>query len=79
LQHLTHPTPLELVHEGRLLRRNLERELITEEDLMTQIRREGVEDLQQVQNAFLEGDGHISVIKNEEKNAKTKRRGPRHS
>jgi uncharacterized membrane protein YcaP (DUF421 family) len=44
----------------------MERELITEEDLMTQVRKQGVDDILQVEKAYLEGDGHISVIKKEE-------------
>jgi uncharacterized membrane protein YcaP (DUF421 family) len=62
LQTFVHPPPLPLVKEGRLLWRNMRRELITEDELMTQLRRAGVEALNQVRAAYMEGDGHISVI-----------------
>jgi uncharacterized membrane protein YcaP (DUF421 family) len=61
-EKLTHPKPLALIEGGQLLRRNLRRELITEEELISQIRRQGLTDFKQVDRAFLEGDGTISVI-----------------
>lgn len=62
LQHLVHPSPLPLIKEGRMLRHNMYRELITEGELMSQLRKQGVEDLDEVEAAYMEGDGHISVI-----------------
>jgi uncharacterized membrane protein YcaP (DUF421 family) len=55
--------PLCLVLDGQLLRRNLRREYITEEELWTQLREQGVESLKDVKKAFLEADGKFSVIK----------------
>lgn len=60
---IVHPPPLPLVRDGRLLRQNMRRELITEEELMSQLRQQGVEDLAMVRTACMEGDGRISVIK----------------
>jgi uncharacterized membrane protein YcaP (DUF421 family) len=62
-----HPQRQPLVANGRLLRRNLARELITEEELKTQLRMQGVESLDQVKHAYLEGTGEISVIQRERK------------
>lgn len=62
LQNFVHPPPLQLVKEGQPLWRNMRRELITEDELMTQLRRAGVEELNQVRAAYMEGDGHISII-----------------
>jgi uncharacterized membrane protein YcaP (DUF421 family) len=61
-QRLVHPKPLLLIRDGRLLRRNLEKELITEGELMSQLRLQGVENLGEVSAAYMEGDGRISVI-----------------
>jgi uncharacterized membrane protein YcaP (DUF421 family) len=62
VQRLVHPPPLPLVRDGRLLRRNLAKELITEDELMSQLRLQGVSDLSEVAEAYMEGDGRISVI-----------------
>jgi hypothetical protein len=37
-------------------------ELVTEDELMTQVRRHGLEQIEQVKLAYMEGDGTISVI-----------------
>lgn len=55
--------PLEVVRNGRILRRNLERELITEEELMSQLRLQGIDDVGKVKLACLEGSGDFSVIR----------------
>ena len=65
-----HPPPLLLVRDGRLLRRNMRRELITEEELMSQIRQQGAHDLASVRTACMEGDGRISVITKAHENHK---------
>jgi uncharacterized membrane protein YcaP (DUF421 family) len=62
LEKFVHPAPLPLVREGRLLRRNMAKELITEEELLSQLRLQGIEDVGRVKAARMEGDGRISVI-----------------
>jgi uncharacterized membrane protein YcaP (DUF421 family) len=57
IQRLLRPAPLLLVKDGRIVRRHLRRELITEAELMSQLRLQGVDDVTQVQKAYLEGDG----------------------
>jgi len=52
-----------LVQDGRLLRKNLQREMITEDELLAALRKEGVDDIAEVKRACLEADGRISVIK----------------
>jgi uncharacterized membrane protein YcaP (DUF421 family) len=54
--------PLLLVKDGRMLRRNMRRELVTPEELMSRLREEGVEHLADVERAYMEPDGRISVI-----------------
>jgi Protein of unknown function (DUF421) len=63
LRPLIHPPPLLLVQEGRLLRQNLRKEFITEEELMSQLREQGCEELSAVKKAYIEGDGRMSVIR----------------
>lgn len=75
---LVEPPPLPLIKDGQLLRRNMRRELITEEELMTQLREQGLDDLGQVRQAFMEPDGHISIVQAETsgpKKANRKKKG----
>jgi uncharacterized membrane protein YcaP (DUF421 family) len=51
-------------------------ELITMEELMAQLREQGIDDLAQVKKAYMEGDGKLSVIKyDKEQQPAKKRRG----
>jgi uncharacterized membrane protein YcaP (DUF421 family) len=52
-----------LVRDGKMNRRNMKHELVTEEELMSQIRQHGIEDLAEVEKAYVEPDGQFSVIK----------------
>ena len=63
VERFTHPAPLKLIEDGRLLRRNMRRELITMDELMSQLREAGVESPEEVKAAYMEGDGEISVIR----------------
>lgn len=56
------PPPLPLVREGQILHRNMRKELITEDELMSQLREQGVDNVRDVKVAHMEGDGRISVI-----------------
>jgi uncharacterized membrane protein YcaP (DUF421 family) len=55
--------PLLLVDNGRILHRNLRHEFVTEEELKSKLRENGVEDVRQVAKAHMESDGTVSVIK----------------
>jgi uncharacterized membrane protein YcaP (DUF421 family) len=61
-RRLIHPPPLELIRDGKINRRNLRKELITIDELKAQLREQGIEDLNQVRKACMEGDGRISVV-----------------
>ena len=62
LQRFLNPPPLPLVKNGRLIYQNLRRELITEDEFMSQLRQQGVESLAAVKAAYIEPDGSISII-----------------
>jgi uncharacterized membrane protein YcaP (DUF421 family) len=64
---LTEPSPLLLIRDGKMLRKNMRRELITEDELMSQIREQGLDDMGKVKEAFMESDGHISVVQQEQR------------
>ncbi len=59
---LIRPNSLVLVREGRMLHRNMRRELVTEEELYAKIREQGVDDLAEVREVRMESDGQFSVI-----------------
>ena len=65
---LIEPPPLPLIKDGKLLRRNMRRELITEEELMSQLREQGLDDFGKVKEAYIESDGRISVVPDEQAN-----------
>ena len=59
---LVHPPPLELVIDGQENWQNMRREFITREELLSHVRRAGADDLSAVKGAWIEGNGHISVV-----------------
>ena len=63
---LLHPPALLLVRNGQILRRNLRSELITKDDLLEQLREQGVEDIRTVKKCYLESDGKMSVIRDDD-------------
>ena len=65
-EKLIEPRPLPIVKNGKLLRRNMRRELITTGELMEHLREEGLEDYKNIKIARVEADGKISIIKMEE-------------
>ncbi len=63
LQKLLEPPPLLLIENGRVNRRNLRHEFLSEDELKAKLREHGVTDYAQVEKAFLESEGEVSVIK----------------
>jgi len=63
LQRLARPAPLLLIKDGRMLPRNMRQEMITTDELMSQLRQQGIEHCSDVKEAFIEGDGRISIIR----------------
>lgn len=61
-RRLVCPPALLLVKDGRIIRQNMRREMVTEDELMSHLRQQGFEEISKVKKAYLEGDGHISVI-----------------
>lgn len=63
VRRFVHPERKPLVTNGRVMRKVLAEELMTEDELLTQLRLNGVESLEEVKAAYLEGNGEVSVIK----------------
>jgi uncharacterized membrane protein YcaP (DUF421 family) len=62
-----HRDPQELIVSGRTNKRTLAREMITDRELDSQLRLQGVEGPAEVRAAYLEGTGEISVLKADDK------------
>ena len=57
--------PLQLVIDGKLQRRNLRKEMISQDELMAALREQGIDALEKVKLATMESDGEISVVIND--------------
>ena len=60
--NLASAKPLQVIANGQLLRHNMRRQQITEEEVMSQLREHGLDSPRNVVGAFVEGDGHFSVL-----------------
>lgn len=56
------PNPLLLVENGNVIKKHLDQEMISEDDLMSQLRQQGIDDLSLVRQCYLESNGHFSVL-----------------
>jgi len=61
-QRLLEPQPVVLVENGKPNVENLAREGITDDELLSQIREHGIDNLKRVKTAILESEGTLSVI-----------------
>ncbi len=74
LQRFVRPPPLQLIKDGRMLFRNMRQEMITAEELNSQLRQQGIESCDEVKEAYIEGDGRISIIKKQHEDTPSKPR-----
>ena len=63
LSRVLEPQPVLLIKDGRFIRKNMNSELITEDELMGQLRQQGIEDIAEVKKACLESGGDFSIIR----------------
>lgn len=71
------PQPVLLVKDGKMIKRNMAAQLLTEDELMSNLRQQGVEDLSEVKQCCLESNGEFSVIKTDgsQKQGSKKKKG----
>ena len=62
IERLVSAPPLQIIRNGELLRRNMRREFLTEEELMSYLRQQGIDDVKDVKSAHVEGEGKITVV-----------------
>ena len=63
MSKILEPQPVLLVKNGRMIRRNMNKELITEDEIQTHLRQQGIEHISEVTRMHLESDGEFSIIK----------------
>jgi len=56
------PNPLLLIKDGKPIKKNLEKELISDDELMSQLRQQGIEEIDLVREGYLESNGHFSFL-----------------
>jgi len=69
------PEPLLLIKDGKTIQKNLDKEFITEDELLSQLREQGIEDFEAVRKCYLEGNGHFSVLTEIPSSKKRKSKG----
>jgi uncharacterized membrane protein YcaP (DUF421 family) len=62
LRRLLEPEPLQIVKDGKPIRKNMDAERISDEELEAQLRENGIDDVAKVKAAFVESEGTVSVI-----------------
>ena len=64
-ERLIDGSPTLLIHNGKVLEQNLRRELLTRDELMAALRRQGILSIDEVRVALLEETGTITAVKKE--------------
>lgn len=65
VRRVIEPQPLLLIKDGRLLPKNAASELLTRDEIMGQLRAQGVERIEDVKEAYMESNGIITAIPRE--------------
>jgi uncharacterized membrane protein YcaP (DUF421 family) len=76
VRRMAEPPPILLVRAGHALQRNLRKEMMTHDDLMSKLREHGVDQLSQVKKAYMEGDGTVTVLRYDTKSGEAPRQHP---
>lgn len=63
LERFLTSSKISLIQNGRYNRRNMRHSMITEDEVMEQLRLNGIDSISQVKSACMESNGKISVIK----------------
>lgn len=56
------PNPLLLIENGEFIEKNLADEFLTKDDVLAQLREQGLENAEKVKKCYLESNGHFSVL-----------------
>lgn len=73
-EKLLEPAPLPVIKNGKMLRRNMRQEFITEDELLSQLRQQEIQDVAEIKLAYIEPDGALSLVRTAPSD--TRRKGP---
>ena len=62
IERLVASPPTNIIEDGRILWRNMRREYVTEQELMSHLREQGLNAVSDVKMAYVEGEGKITAI-----------------
>lgn len=54
--------PIPIVLDGKVQRRNMRREFVTDDELESYLRQNDIDDVSKVKYAYVEGEGHITFV-----------------
>ena len=60
--HLAEAKPVAVIRDGRFLHENMKRDMLSEDELMAQLRGHGLDSPRNVVAAYIEGDGKLSIL-----------------
>jgi len=63
IEKLVSSPPIQVIRDGRMLRRNMRREFLTEEELMSSLRQQSIASVEEVKAAYIEGEGALTVVR----------------
>jgi uncharacterized membrane protein YcaP (DUF421 family) len=63
LRSVLEPAPLLLIDKGQILWRNMRKEYMSESELLSKLREHEITDLKEIEKAYMESDGQITVLK----------------
>ena len=66
IENIIQGRPTLLIHHGKILHSHLRRELLSERELRAVLRRQGVHSLDEIEEAVLESDGYVSIVRKSE-------------
>lgn len=61
--HLAESRPRLIIRDGRLMHENMKRDMVSEDEVMSQLRQHGLDSPADVAKAYIEGDGNFSVLR----------------
>lgn len=63
ISHVFEGTPTLLIHKGKMIKKHMSKERLSESELKAHLRKQGVHNLHEVETAILESDGTFSITK----------------